>query len=463
MENDNYIVENAVRSTSASSKEPQNRNKFNLSFSMKIMLKIFVIVILSLLLLIPKMMINNLIDEREDTAQGVTDEIAKKWGKAQCIAGPFIYIPAKNEGKNKASDDLILFPETLNLNGNINSQNLHRSIYDIAVYDAPLSMEGVFCMSKYVKDNLLLDKFQLDHAKYMFYIRDLRGLSKNVEITANQQKGIFQSKGAGFIVCDADVQNYINGDTVSYAVELDLKGSEGLYILPCAGTTSVKINSNSSSPSFTGGFLPNNRNVSENGFTADWQIIALNKSYAQYMYYSDFTSRILSQGFYDYTKVKALNELEHFIGISLKTGVNQYQQNTRAVKYAYLIIILTFITVFIVEILKSTPIHIIQYMLIGVALVLFYCLLLSFSEFISFSWAYLIAAIMIIGMITAYIAAILKIKKTAIAVGALLSALYIYIFILLRLETLSLLVGSIGLFVILALIMIVSRKIDWYK
>ena len=128
-----------------------------------------------------------------------------------------------------------------------------------------------------------------------------------------------------------------------------------------------------------------------------------------------------------------------------------------------MIIILTFITVLIAEILKNTPIHIIQYLLIGIALVLVYCLLLSFSEFLAFGWAYLIAAVMTIGLITAYIAAILKIKKTALSIGVLLSALYIYIFVLLRLETLSLLVGSIGLFIILALIMRVSQKINWYK
>ena len=463
MENDNFSVENTVRTTSASSNEPQNRNRFNLSFSMKIMLKMFVIVVLSLLLLIPRMMIGELIDERESNAQGATDEIAKKWGTAQCIAGPAIFLPAKYEGKTKLSEDLVLFPETFNLKGDINSQTLHRGIYDVAVYNAPLSLEGVFCMTKELKDNLALDKFQLDHAKYMFYIRDLRGLSKNVEITAGQQKEILLSNGKGFITCDADLKNFFNGDTIPYAMELNLKGSEGLYILPIGNSSSVDISSNSCSPSFTGAFLPNERNIGENGFTADWQVIALNKTFAQKAYQDDFNNNILSDALYKYTRVKELNESENFIGISLKTGVNQYQQNTRANKYAYLIIILTFITVLIAEILKNTPIHIIQYLLIGIALVLFYCLLLSFSEFLAFGWAYLIAAVMTIGLITAYIAAILKIKKTALSIGILLSALYIYIFVLLRLETLSLLVGSIGLFIILALIMRVSQKINWYK
>ena len=146
-----------------------------------------------MLLLIPRMMIGELIDERESNAQGATDEIAKKWGTAQCIAGPAIFLPAKYEGKTKLSEDLVLFPETFNLKGDINSQTLHRGIYDVAVYNAPLSLEGVFCMTKELKDNLALDKFQLDHAKYMFYIRDLRGLSKNVEITAGQQKEILLS------------------------------------------------------------------------------------------------------------------------------------------------------------------------------------------------------------------------------------------------------------------------------
>ena len=439
--------------------------KTKLSFSAKILLKIFVIIGLSLILLIPKYMIGEMIDEREKAANETTDEIAKKWGKTQCVAGPFILIPAKTGGKseNRLSDDLVIFPESLDIKGDINSQILHRNIYNVAVFQAPLTLKGSFNLPKELDDSLMLKKYQLNKAKYMFYVRDLRGLCDNVRITAGQQQEVLTTDENKFIGCEADLQDLFNGDTIAYSLSLNLKGSQGLFILPCGNNTSVTMKSDDATPSFTGGFLPNERNVGEKGFTASWKMIALNKSFPQHTSISHFKNSILSSGYNDYAGIKEMSSSESYIGINLKTGIDQYRQNTRANKYAYLIIILTFITVLIVELIKEKPIHIVQYLLVGVALVLFYSLLLSFSEFIAFGWAYLATSAMTITLVTAYMAAILKMKKTALVIGALLAALYLYIYILLSMQTLSLLVGSIGLFIILALIMAATQKINWYK
>lgn len=439
-------------------------NGSKLSFSMKIMLKIFVILLLSVLLLIPRMMIGNLIDEREGTANDAKQEISKKWGKAQCVAGPFLCIPARydKEKKSTVADDLIIFPETFDISGNISSQVLHRGIYDVSVYSAPLAVKGSFCFPRELDMATLEKNYVPDKASYMFFIRDLRGLSSYVELTVAQEKKVMLTAERGYLSCEADMSHLLDGDTVDYSLSLDLKGSQGLYLVPCGNSSAAHITSNCPSPSFTG-FLPDDRQVSDTGFTADWKVIALNRGFAQTISFSTFNNTTISHARNEYSEEDKLNDMDDFMGVSLKTGVNQYQQNTRANKYAYLIIILTFITVLFVEIRKENPIHLVQYLLIGIAIVLFYTLLLSFSEFMAFGWSYLIAAVMTIGLVTAYMAAILKIRKTAFAIGGLLSALYIYIYILLTLETFSLLAGSIGLFIILMLVMIGSQKINWYK
>jgi inner membrane protein len=143
--------------------------------------------------------------------------------------------------------------------------------------------------------------------------------------------------------------------------------------------------------------------------------------------------------------------------------VEQYQQTTRSIKYAYLIILLTFAVVFFVEIRRKTPIHPIQYALVGLALVLFYTLLLSFSEHLTFLLSYLIAAVMTITLITAFMRALLKHWGAAMAIGALLTLLYLFIYVIMQLESYALLVGSLGIFVILAIAMYASQKINWYQ
>lgn len=436
---------------------------------MKILLKMLIILALSLLLLIPKLMIGNLIDERESTSQKAKNEIAKKWGNAQCIAGPYIYIPAKydNQKKEKVADDLIIFPDSFEIDGTVNSQILHRGIYDVAVYSAPFNIKGNFTSPKYLENYNLEKKYLTNKAEYRFFIRDLRGLNEQIELITPQNREILlksSKNNYGYLSCPANIDGILNNDTIPYSLKLQLKGSQGLYILPCGNTSIAHIKSNSNSPSFTG-FLPNNRQINDNGFTADWQVIDLNRSFSQTLFSGTFEDEVLGQSKYRYTRLDSddTDEMDEYMGFSVKTGINQYQQNTRANKYAFLIIILTFITVLFVEIYKETPVHLIQYLLVGIALVLFYSLLLSFSEFMAFGWSYLIAAIMTIALITVYMAAILKLKKTALLIGGLMSVLYIYIFILLSMETLSLLAGSIGLFIILAIIMMASQKINWYK
>ena len=143
--------------------------------------------------------------------------------------------------------------------------------------------------------------------------------------------------------------------------------------------------------------------------------------------------------------------------------MEQYQQNERAVKYAYLIVLLTFAIVFFVELRRESPIHPVQYLLVGIAIMLFYTLLLSFSEHLSFLVAYIIATVMTVTLLTCYLGGVMHNRKVGMLIGGVLAVCYTFIYILLQIESYALLVGSIGLFVVLAVAMSTSRKVEWYK
>lgn len=198
-------------------------------------------------------------------------------------------------------------------------------------------------------------------------------------------------------------------------------------------------------PSFGGDFLPTNHHITDEGFTANWKVLDLNRSYGQVVRADDIT---------------AINQVaSSLFGVKFIQSVDQYQQNLRSVKYAVLIILLTFVLVLFIELIKKNPVNPFHYLLVGLALVLFYALLLSMSEIWGFINAYIVAAFMTIAMITIHMIAILKNFKQGLLVGLLLAFLYIFVFILISMESYSLLVGSLGLFVILGTIMYYARKI----
>lgn len=211
--------------------------------------------------------------------------------------------------------------------------------------------------------------------------------------------------------------------------------------------TVIRLRSDCPTPSFIGNFLPSSREVTEQGFTAEWKVVAQNRSYTQ----------VIKESNYRLKQVIAESEL----GVNLLIPVTQYQQATRSVKYGLLVILLTFIGVFFVEMTQRKNIHAFQYLLVGLGLVLFYSLLVSISEHLGFGLSYLTAAVMTTSLIALYIYGITRIRSTALSIGGLLTVLYTYIYILLQLETYALLAGSIGLFVILAAVMRYSLKMEW--
>ena len=255
-------------------------------------------------------------------------------------------------------------------------------------------------------------------------------------------------KGTG-VHAVADLTALKENKKLPYEMKIKLKGSQSINFSPLGKTTKVNLKANWGTPSFTGNYLPDNRNVTENDFSAQWQVLNLNRNYSQVIV--------------DYRNTSARDIDDSNFGVNLKVPVEQYQQSTRTAKYAILIILLTFTVIFFTEIMEKTRIHALQYLLVGLALCLFYSLLLSLSEHVGFNIAYLVSALLTIGLVGGYMLGIIRKKKPAFIMSGLLSVLYIYIFILIQLETFALLAGSLGLFVILAAVMYFSKKIDWFN
>ena len=294
-----------------------------------------------------------------------------------------------------------------------------------------------------------------EKAKIIVGLPNLRGLSDNVALNLNgtTYDMVAETGNLKGLSCEVDLSRVLEGEAVDFSLVLPFKGSGDLMFAPVGHTTTVSLTSDCVTPSFNGYYLPDERRVTDTGFLAEWKVLAINRDYPQVLDASFI-------GSYQYGTSDFNNST---FGVQLKVPVEQYQQTERAVKYAFLIILLTFAAVFFVEMQKATPIHPVQYLLTGIALIVFYTLLLSFSEHINFGLSYLIASVMTIGMIVLFMASVTKDKKTALGIGALLAVLYVFVYVLLQLESYALLVGSVGLFIILGIAMFATQKIEWYK
>jgi inner membrane protein len=410
---------------------------------------------LILLMMIPTIFVSNLITEREIRQQEVVKEVSSKWATEQTIGGPYLYIPYivnSNKGTSKPeieSKYLLLLPENLTINGQLLPEIRPRSIYNVLLYKSSLKSNGNFAihLPKEIDPAML----QLADAKICFGITDFKGIEEKISVNFNSAS---YELSPGLPVHDIDTNGLSSplnltaadiGKNIEFNMQIKIKGSEQLHFVPLGGNTRVVLQSAWDNPSFDGNILPGERNVDKNGFTAKWTVNKANLPFGTIL-----------QG-------TGLNKNNFAFGVSMLQPSGQYGKTTRSVKYAILFIGLTFSLFFIVEVMQNKPLHPVQYVLVGLALVIFYTLLLSFSEFILFDQAYLIAALATISLITLYAKSHFENWKTAALFSAVLCSLYGFIFILIRLEDTALLIGSIGLFLVLAMVMYASRKINWYN
>lgn len=409
--------------------------------------------ILILVLLIPTAFIHELILERKNRQAEVVAEVSSKWAMSQTITGPFVLIPYKEEVKN--SDGKLVnvrhlvycLPEQLTINGHVAPELRRRSIYKAVLYKASLAVKGIFSTDRLNDLGIDLSKLQLNEAQLCFGLTDNRGIDDQLSITWNGEKRSFDAgvpknelvnSGASVpISLDLDAKSFV------FDIQLKLKGSEHLYFTPLGKQTLVHLASPWPDPSFDGKFLPSSNTVSDSGFVADWNVLHFNRDFAQ-VWMDD-----------------KVNIEDASFGLNLLQANDGYGKSLRAVKYSILFISLTFCLYFFLELFQKRSLHPMQYILVGLALCIFYTLLLSFSEYLAFNLSYLFAATATILLITLYTKGLFEKWNIALLFGLFLGLLYTFIFVLIQLQDGALLFGSIGLFVLLAVVMYYSRKIDW--
>lgn len=409
---------------------------------------------LILLMLIPTLFISNLVSEREDRQKAVTKEVSSKWAASQTLGGPYLVLPYSVHATDEKgmittiTRELFLLPEKLDINGTIFPETRPRSIYKVLLYKATLSSIGHF-IPQLPKD-LPLNDVHWNEARICQGLSDFKGIEESIIIQFNGKQyeltpGLPSAKLDSIGLSAPVVFGPENlGKNNPFSFQLKLKGSEQLHFLPLSANSHFSLKSGWSSPSFDGNYLPSKKNVSDKGFEATWIFNKANLPFGTS--FNTFNT----------------NKDNLSFGVTMLQPSDQYAKTNRCIKYAILFIGLTFSLFFIVEIMQKKPVHPVQYLLIGLALVIFYTLLISISEFIFFDLAYGIASIATILLITLYAQAHFRNWKIATLFCAVLSSLYGFIFILLRLEDTALLVGSIGLFTVLALAMYFSRRINWY-
>ncbi len=431
--------------------------KFNNWMRNSVMLKLITIMILTLLLLIPASMIESTIQEREGLNLVAIEEVSSIWAREQKVNGPILAIPLvyeyKEEDKVRTTiKHLFILPENLVVEGSISPEKLHRGIYEIVVYKSSMKVEGSFKLDHDI-DPTNLKEIQFEKAFLTIGISDMRGIKNDItfkwaekalDIEPGSRIGQMIHSGLTIDIPDLEAQM---GSEVDFGFDLDLHGSRNLAFVPIGSNTDVRLASGWSSPSFNGNFLPATREVTDEGFNAEWSILELNRNYPQSWISPDQSHNLESSAF----------------GVDLLLPMDDYQKSMRSAKYAIMTIALTFLVFFLVEIITKRRIHPFQYVLVGLALCLFYILLVSISEQLNFNMAYLISMLGIVSMVVLYSLSVFRKQILSMVLVAVLLGIYGFLFVTLQLTDYALLMGSIGLTLILAATMYFTRNIDWYK
>ncbi len=427
--------------------------KLGKSIKQSVTLKLLSIGILILLLLIPVAQIKNLISERELYKVEAIREVSNKWGGSQTIAGPILTIPYKTystDSKNKVYEYIHyahFLPTSLDIHGQINPEIRKRGIYEIPLYNTRIKISGKYQTPNFKSLKIDPKDVVWEDAIITVGIPDMNGIKDIITLKWNDSTYSLEPSTSIKDIIPSGVSSSVRiakNQMTSFEININLNGSENLSFVPVGKKTKVLLRSTWKDPSFNGQFIPDSHTITDDGFSAEWNVFDFNRNYPQQ--WTDAKYNIYASAF----------------GVNLFMPINHYQKNMRSAKYSILIISLTFLVYFFFEILNHRKIHPFQYFLVGLSLSLFYTLLLSITEHLGFDLAYAIASTMTIVAIIGYSSAIFKQTRLTLLLGSFLTLIYVFIYVILQLQDYSLLVGSIGLFAVLVTTMYLSRKIDWY-
>lgn len=413
-----------------------------------ITVKMVLLAIMGLMLLIPLVLIMEVIRERAQNADAARLEIGALWASAQTVTGPVLNVPGTKiigEDGRYVTTTMHILPDDLTVNGVLMPEIRYRGIYETVVYDSDLEISGSFSLAGY--EHLNDYTWQWDKAYVSLGVSDNKGISDKAELAIGGkvigampgagQPDLFD-KGISFpMPVDLAKSSEFNGE---FSLSLGLKGSGSIAFSPVGRSTTVNLRSDWEAPKFTGNFLPAERNVTDSGFTASWTVTHLNRSFPQVWAGQSYIPS------------------DDAFGVDLIMEADHYTKAERSAKYGLLFIALTFLVLLIIELRSTQRIHIFYYLLVALSLILFFSLLTALSEHIGFSPAYLISAAATIGLLTAFFASLLKKGWMVLLISGLLTLLYVFIFFLLAMKDYAFLVGNIGLFVLLAVLMIFSAR-----
>ena len=437
--------------------------------------KIIIIVVLGLLLLIPMTFINSVVKDRIRYQNEAISSIIEPVGDSANIQGVVIAIPYLEKFIDSDTKEIgytrkyiFYMPNEYNVTGDVEVTSLSRGIFKAPIFNSKLNITGRF--DKYNAEIYNLDEnntiILYDEAMIILGIGNKKNLMKLPNILINQNEelkyyekninidlNMFNNKFLYTISRD----NILNG--FDFNITMDIQGGNSLIITPLASENTFKISSKWKDPSFTGGFLPTKREVNNNGFNAEWNIASFNTSFTKY-WTSDENSNRLNN--IDNNQYYTSNQESNNVLISFLLLNDNYQKTSRSVKYAILFIFIPFFVLFLCEVLSKKRIHPVQYILIGIANAIFYLLLLSISEHLNFNISYFLSALMVTALTSIYIGYIIKSPRYTISMAIVESLIYIFLFGILQLTDYALLMGTLGLFAVIALAMYFTRNVDWY-
>ncbi|WP_240310912.1 cell envelope integrity protein CreD [Altererythrobacter sp. ZODW24] len=444
-------------------------------------MKLVFAILIAAALTIPLLIVYALVSDREGQSQVAQNAIVAGWGGPQTVSGPVIAIPYREEREQvtmvdgqsvtrttTVRDELYLSPTSQSVNAKLEPDTKKKSIYETVIYTADMSGKAKFTLPEdFGQFGVERDQLILDEAELRFGISDPRGLQSAANVTVGGDamtllpgKGLAATNRSGFY----GTLDWDGATPLDIVWSYDLQGSRSLGVVPRGGQTKITIASPWEHPNFGGSFLPPAPTIGADGFEAVYDVSNLALGQAMVMT-NDLGAPMAVSG--DMFMEEAMVDRGVAPGTSmvatvgLTDPVDLYSQIDRSVKYGFLFIGFTFLTYLMFDIVAGARVAAAEYLLTGTGLVLFFVMLLAFAEVIGFALAYLVASAAIIGLLTAYSAAVLGSWTRAKVIGGMLVGLYALLYVLLSLEAWSLMIGSLLLFFALAAVMYATRRIDW--
>ena len=451
--------------------------------------KLVIAVLIAVALMVPLLMIYGLLWDRQQQAETAQASIGQGWGGQQTIAGPVVVIPYRATETTTVNENgrdvtrtvntirnLYLSPQTNTAEILIKPEKRKKAIYETVVYESQIAGSADFVLpADIARYGVTREALMLDRAEVRLGISDARGLVDGNSLTVDGAplalqpgKGLLSTGNSGtFAFVDWSAAAPMKVD-----YKIGVRGLGDFKLIPRGVDTRWTVKSSWPNPSFGGDFLPAKRSVTASGFTATYAVPNLALGQAQVLtgdLSPPVTTNYRPRNTYadavavpsDGSTSEASGGTAKAVAISLIEPVDLYSQVDRAIKYGFLFIGFTFVAFLMFDIIAGARVAAAEYLLTGIALVLFFVLLLAFAEVIGFTFAYILASAAIIGLLAFYSAAVLKSWKRARFLAAMLIGLYALLYVLLNLEAYSLLIGSVLMFFALAGVMYMTRSIDW--